>query len=131
MVLARMELRQLQYFAAIARLGGFRRAAEDLGVSQSTLSEQIKLLEREVRVSLFDRDSRNVTLTEPGHALLERADRILFEVSAARAEQAARRLEEMGRNGDLVHGEEVFAGLERSMAELWSALAPLSQKETV
>jgi DNA-binding transcriptional LysR family regulator len=54
-------------------------------------------------VSLFDRDSRSVTLTEPGHALLERADRILFEVSAARTE--------LLEFADLERGYVAFGGL--------------------
>src|SRR4030081_3719393 len=75
-----VELRQLQYLARIARVGGFRRAADELDMSQATLSEQIKLLEQEVGVRLFERGGRNLSLTEPGRALLERAERILEEV---------------------------------------------------
>ena len=81
-----VELRQLQYLAQIARVGGFRRAADELDMSQATLSEQIKLLEQELGVRLFERGGRNLALTEPGRVLLERADRILDEVKAAQAE---------------------------------------------
>jgi DNA-binding transcriptional LysR family regulator len=80
-----VELRQLQYLARIARVGGFRRAADELDMSQATLSEQIKLLEQELGVRLFER-GRNLTLTEPGRVLLERAERILEEVKSAQAE---------------------------------------------
>src|SRR5947209_19891557 len=80
-----MELRQLQYLTRIARVGGFRRAADELDMSQATLSEQIKLLEQELGVRLFER-GRNLTLTEPGRVLLERAERILEEVKSAQAE---------------------------------------------
>jgi len=71
-----LELRQLQYLARIARVGGFRRAADELDMSQATLSEQIKLLEHELGVRLFERGSRTLALTEPGRVLLERAERI-------------------------------------------------------
>jgi LysR family transcriptional activator of glutamate synthase operon len=81
-----MELRQLQYLRKIAQVNGFRRAADDLDMSQATLSEQIKLLERELGVRLFERGGRNLTLTEPGKALLARADRISEEVKAAQEE---------------------------------------------
>jgi DNA-binding transcriptional LysR family regulator len=81
-----LELRQLQYLARIARVGGFRRAADELDMSQATLSEQIKLLERELGVRLFERGSRTLTLTEPGRVLLERAERILEEVKTAQEE---------------------------------------------
>jgi DNA-binding transcriptional LysR family regulator len=81
-----MEIRQLQYFVTIARKGGFRNAAEALSVSQATLSEQIKSLEHELGVRLVERSNRSLTLTEAGRALLGRADRLLAEVKATRAE---------------------------------------------
>jgi LysR family transcriptional regulator, transcription activator of glutamate synthase operon len=81
-----VELRQLQYLSTIARTGGFRRAADELDVSQATLSEQIKFLEHELGVRLFDRGTRSLTLTEPGRVLLERAERVLEEVKAAHDE---------------------------------------------
>ena len=81
-----MELRQLQYLASIARVGGFRRAADELDMSQATLSEQIKLLEQELGVRLFERGGRNLALTEPGRVLLGRAERILEEVRTAHEE---------------------------------------------
>jgi len=81
-----VEFRQLQYFTTIAKLGGFRRAADELGVSQATLSEQIKQLEGELRVPLFERNSRHLAVTEAGLALLERAEQVLFEIRAARHE---------------------------------------------
>jgi LysR family transcriptional activator of glutamate synthase operon len=81
-----VELRQLQYLRHIARVGGFRRAADELDMSQATLSEQIKLLEQELGVRLFERGGRNLTLTEAGRTLLPRAERILEEVKAAQEE---------------------------------------------
>ena len=81
-----MELRQLQYLRHIARVSGFRRAADELDMSQATLSEQIKLLEQELGVRLFERGGRNLTLTQAGQTLLARAERILEEVKAAQDE---------------------------------------------
>ncbi len=55
-------------------------------MSQATLSEQIKLLEQELGVRLFERGGRNLSLTEPGRVLMERAERILEEVKTAHQE---------------------------------------------
>lgn len=83
-----MELRQLRYFLAIARHLHFTRAAAELFVAQPALSQQIKLLEREVGVELFDRTGRRVRLTTAGAAFRVWAERILRDVESARAEMA-------------------------------------------
>jgi LysR family hydrogen peroxide-inducible transcriptional activator len=78
-----VEIRQLQYFTTIATLGGFRRAADDLAVPQATLSQQIKSLERELGIQLFERSGRGLSLTEAGHAFRKQAERILVDVKIA------------------------------------------------
>jgi DNA-binding transcriptional LysR family regulator len=83
-----VELRQLNYFATIARMRGFRRAADELLVSEATLSEQIKHLEEELGVRLLERTSRRVDLTEAGRVLLARTERALVEIRTAREEMA-------------------------------------------
>jgi DNA-binding transcriptional LysR family regulator len=83
-----MELRHLRYFAAIARHGTFTAAARDLRVAQPALSQQIRQLEVELGVTLFERGRQGATLTEAGRALLVRAERILAEAEAARFEAA-------------------------------------------
>ena len=65
-----MELRQLKYFLRVAETLNFSAAARDLFITQSTLSQQILLLEREISQPLFVRNSREVTLTEAGQTLL-------------------------------------------------------------
>ncbi|GHC86483.1 LysR family transcriptional regulator [Streptomyces flavofungini] len=72
-----MELRQLQYFAAVADEGGFSRAAERLGVVQSAVSQQVRRLERELGVALFDRSTRHVHLSAAGERLLPEARAVL------------------------------------------------------
>ncbi|MEM7134988.1 MAG: hydrogen peroxide-inducible genes activator [Myxococcota bacterium] len=64
---------QLEYVLAVHRHGHFGRAAEALGVSQPTLSSQIQKVESELGVTLFDRQSKPIVLTEPGRALIESA----------------------------------------------------------
>ncbi len=72
-----IELQQLRYFAALARLGNFTRAAEACHVSQPTLSQQIGKLEAELGQSLFDRLGRGVILTDAGRALRDRVEQAL------------------------------------------------------
>jgi LysR family hydrogen peroxide-inducible transcriptional activator len=72
-----MNIRDLEYFAAVAELKHFRRAAERCFVSQPTLSGQLKKLEQELGVSLFERRARGVQLTPAGEGLLPYAQGIL------------------------------------------------------
>src|SRR5829696_5428042 len=78
-----MELRQLKYFVAVAEELHFRRAAERLYVAQPAVSEQIRKLEAELDVRLFDRTNRRVEITDDGAALLEEGRRVLAQAEAA------------------------------------------------
>jgi DNA-binding transcriptional LysR family regulator len=84
-----MDLRQLQYFVAVADEGSFTRAAARCHVVQSALSYQIARLEREHRVQLFHRTSRSVRLAPAGELLLPHARRLLDGAEVARVELAA------------------------------------------
>ena len=87
-----MELRYLRYFVAVAERKSFSRAAEDLRVAQSAVSEQVKILEQELGVVLFHRDRRRVELSEAGEAFLGEARGVLQRVEQAchQAQRAAR-----------------------------------------
>src|SRR4026208_1112152 len=72
-----MELRQLEYFVAVAEEGTFTRAAERVHISQSGVSAQIQQLERELGAPLFERTPRRATLTPAGEAALVHARAVL------------------------------------------------------
>lgn len=73
-----MEFRQLEYFAAVCKEMHFSRAAENLCTTQSNLSQQIKFLENELGMPLFDRIGKRIALTEAGKILLDQCH-IIFE----------------------------------------------------
>jgi len=83
-------LRQLQYIVEVARLGGFRRAAQACHVSQPALSAQVAAAERQLGVQIFERDRRSVRLSPSGEQLVEQAQRVL--VAAADLRELARQL---------------------------------------
>ncbi|MFF7946487.1 LysR family transcriptional regulator [Streptomyces griseorubiginosus] len=86
-----MEIRELRYFAAVAEELHFGKAAQRLEMAQPPLSRAIARLERQLGVTLLERTSRSVTLTEAGAVLLSEARSILGAVTAAerRTRQAA------------------------------------------
>lgn len=90
-----MQLQRLAYFVAVADARHFTRAAEEMQVAQPSLSQQIRVLERDVGAELFHRIRGNVTLTEAGETLLPIARRILADTSSAY--EAIRELGELGR----------------------------------
>lgn len=85
-----MELRQLRYFLAVAERLHFARAAESLHISQPTLSQQIRALEEELGVQLFQRNKRHVALTADGEALLAYARQLVALADDVREEFAER-----------------------------------------
>ena len=101
-----MELRQLRYLDAVARHRSFTRAALELHVAQSALSQQVRRLERELGVELLRRTTRRVEVTEAGGLVLERARRALAEADSVRADLDALR--------GLVRGTLVSAASPRS-----------------
>ena len=72
-----MDISQLEVFLAVAREGGFSRAADKLYRTQSAVSQAVRKLEIEIGESLFDRSSREGRLTDAGRVLQEYAERLL------------------------------------------------------
>lgn len=79
-----MTLQQLEYFLAAAKCGSISAAAESLHLAQPSLSEQIRRLEAELGIALFQRVGRGVVCTEAGEALRPHAESVLAAVEAAR-----------------------------------------------
>ena len=74
-----MNSRQLEYFLAVAHELNFTKAAESMYVSQTAVTQQIKALEEQLGVSLFERTKKKVVLTPAGKVFLQEASSILNE----------------------------------------------------
>ncbi|MCY4263798.1 MAG: hydrogen peroxide-inducible genes activator [Gammaproteobacteria bacterium] len=74
-----LSLKQLQYFAAVAEYGSFRQAAFRLDITQPTLSNQVAAMEKTIKIQLFERSRKGITLTTQGRELLASARRVLEE----------------------------------------------------
>jgi len=72
-----MDLRQLRYFLAIANEGQITRAARALNIEQPPLSRQLKMMEQELNVTLFDRSGQGLKLTQAGELLRQKAESLL------------------------------------------------------
>lgn len=92
-----MELHQLRYVLAVARAGSFSRAAEELFLSQPSLSVQVRKLEKELDVALFERLGRRVILTAAGEDFVDHVESALAHLDQAREKAAAVRGLQAGR----------------------------------
>ena len=92
-----MEFRHLKYFVTVAEELHFSRAAEKLYLTQPALSKQIRALEAELQVKLFDRAKQRIKLTRAGETFLETARRILTEVERGTENTKKAAREELGQ----------------------------------
>lgn len=92
-----MELHELEYFVTIAQLGNITRAAQQLYVTQPTLTKSLQRLEEETGLPLFQRTGRRLVLTYAGERFLARAKELLSVKRALEAEMADIRGEDVGR----------------------------------
>lgn len=100
---SKLTLNQLAYFQVVARTENYRAAAEELYISQPSLSRSIDSLEKELGVMLFDRTGRGIALTKTGRLFLEYVDRILEECDIA-----AYKMKELSSSGGRIDIGYVF-----------------------
>lgn len=115
-----MELRHLRYFAAVAEHGTVSRAAERLHVTQPGLSRQLRQLESELGVDLFERSAGRLSLTSAGRALVPRARDLLGQVESFRVAatfHAEGRLERLTVGAPTVTLTDVVAPFVATLAE--------------
>ena len=119
-----MDIRHFRYFLAVARQRNFTRAAEQLGIAPPTLTRQIQDMENELGTRLFVRQTREVSLTEAGAALVIEA-----EATVRQFEYAQRNAQRAGR-GDIGHIElgyvasAVYSGLLQKQVQAFSRECP-------
>lgn len=92
-----LDTRQLRAFVTLARLGSFTRAAEELHLTQSAVSHTIRSLEEDLGFQLFKRKGREVALNDQGRQLFRYAEKILRDMSNARAALEAMEVAERGQ----------------------------------
>jgi DNA-binding transcriptional LysR family regulator len=115
-----MELRHLATFTAVAEEGSFTRAAARLHIVQSAVSSNVRALERELGVTLFDRSTHRVELSEAGRAFLPEARRTLAAAAAARdaVDQLRGGLRGTVRMGMMLAPRDAGISVPRMLAEL-------------
>lgn len=91
-----MDIKQLRYFSTIVQEGQITRAAKKLHMAQPPLSHQLKLLEEELGVALFERNGRKLELTQPGEVLYKHAQNLLKQLEET--------IEEVRESGDGLRG---------------------------
>ena len=117
MAIPNIDLRHLRYFVAVAELESISRAAKRLHVSQPPLSRQIRDLEAELGVGLFERDSRRFTLTSPGQVFLNEARAVLqrFDDAVVLTRETAK-----SGGGSIRIGHSASSSIEALPRILWS-----------
>lgn len=78
-ILENLSLKQIHYFAAVAEYGSFRQAAARLNITQPTLSNQVASMEKALKVQLFERSRKGISITPQGRELLNSARRVIEE----------------------------------------------------
>jgi DNA-binding transcriptional LysR family regulator len=118
-----MELQQIQYVIAVAHHRSFTKAANVLAISASRLSEQVRRVEHELGVDIFNRTTRHVELTMAGHVFLAHASQIMASLNALR--EAVRR-QEREPKGVIALGIPLGA----SPPHFWRVLAAFAKQYT-
>ncbi|CDN45531.1 Uncharacterized HTH-type transcriptional regulator YwbI [Paenibacillus sp. P22] len=81
-----VDIRQLTYFMEVAKQGSFTKAAQQLHITQPSLSKMVRLLEEELGVALFDRSSKKIVLTDAGESILRSSQQVMESLDHMTAE---------------------------------------------
>jgi len=127
-----IDLRNIETFFWVATLGGFRAAAEKLNATQPAISQRIALLEGDLGIKLFERDTRGIKLTAKGGELLSHAERMLQMrhdmLQAARADSVMSGTLRLGVSETLIHTW--FSRLMEHLSDAYPALLIEIQVDT-
>lgn len=129
-----MDIRQLKYFVAIAEECNITKAAAHLFMAQPPLSRQLKLIESEIGVTLFDRtNKKNILLTPQGRVFLKNAKRILYNMDEAITE-----VQEFGEHmtkklsiGTTIYCSEIILPVLKNFREKYSFIVPEIHEGTI
>jgi DNA-binding transcriptional LysR family regulator len=125
-IICRVDLRRLGYFVVLAEELNYRRAAERLHIAQPGLSQQIKVLEKELGATLFERSTAGVRLTGAGEVLLEEGSPLLRDV-----DRIANRVRAAQKGGAgllrIVHTRSVAEGLPNDLVKAFRVLNPSAE----
>ncbi|NMO98201.1 LysR family transcriptional regulator [Paenibacillus lemnae] len=119
-----MDMRQIKYFLAIAHEGQVTRAAKKLNMEQPPLSRQLKQMEEELGVRLFDRSSRHLKLTSAGELLKQRAEILLsqFDETLKEVKETEDGLRGMLSIGSVVSCVSLLPGVIQRLREVYPQL---------
>ncbi len=121
-----MTLNQLQYFYQAAKTQHFNHAADNLSISQPSLSRAIAALENELGVILFERMGRNVSLTKAGQVFLEQTEKILEDISVAE-----RKMHQLAASGGEISIAYVFPLSTRFIPSAARAFVQLEENQSI
>ena len=113
-----MNIQYLKYAVEVARIGSISRAAEELYIAQPNLSRAIKELEKDLGITIFDRNSKGMTLTHDGERLVEYGKAILRQINEVETRSRGRRTRK-SRFPYPFRAQVIFQVLLRSFRSVW------------
>lgn len=114
-----MNIQYLKYAVEVARIGSISRAAEELYIAQPNLSRAIKELEKDLGITIFDRNSKGMTLTHDGERLIEYGKAILRQINEVENAFKGQENEKKSFSISVPRAQVIFQVLLRSFRSVW------------